>query len=167
MDTSDVVAGYGAAWNETDQVQRTTRLERSWADDGVYHDPTGTAEGRAALVGHIRDFQAMYPGHTIDLTSGVDSNGAELRWTWMVHNDVEVIVEGVDSAELAPDGRVRRIGGFFEPFPPLDDQRDHGDTARVSLSRRTRSASLPGLRRMPERQNVRPRIPVGGTQRTF
>jgi hypothetical protein len=30
-------------------------------------------------------------------------------------------LEGVDFAEVGPDGRIQRIAGFFGPCPPLDD----------------------------------------------
>jgi SnoaL-like domain len=119
MAYSDIVASYGAAWNEPDEARRTALLETSWTDDGVYQDPQGTADGRAALVAHIGGFHAMFPGHTIDFASGVDSNGAGLRWAWVMHKGDEVVLEGVDFAELAPDGRIQRIAGFFGPFPPL------------------------------------------------
>jgi hypothetical protein len=70
MDASEIVAAYGAAWNEPDESKRTALLEASWADDGIYQDPMGTADGRAALIVHIGGFHAMYPGRTIDFASG-------------------------------------------------------------------------------------------------
>jgi hypothetical protein len=121
MDTNEIVATYGAAWNEPDEAKRTALLESAWADDGVYQDPTGIAEGRAALIAHIGGFHQMFPGHTINLTSGVDSNGTHLRFAWNMRNGDEVAMEGVDFVELAADGRIQRIAGFFGPLPPLDD----------------------------------------------
>src|SRR5689334_20533143 len=46
---NEVVASYGAAWNETDESARRKLLEAAWADDGVYCDPTATVTGRDAL----------------------------------------------------------------------------------------------------------------------
>jgi hypothetical protein len=120
MDHREIVASYGAAWNEPDEARRAALLEVSYAEDGVYHDPTATAVGRAALVAHIGGYQAGLPGHSIDITSGVDSNGAELRWAWAIRNGDTVVLEGVDFADLAADGRIQRIAGFFGPLPPLD-----------------------------------------------
>ena len=121
MDTEEIVAAYAAAWNETDDAKRAALLERSWSDDGVYHDPTATVDGgRAALVAHIGGFQARMPGHTIDQASAVDAHDAVFRFAWLMHNGDEVVLEGVDFGELAPDGRIRRIVGFFGPFPPLN-----------------------------------------------
>jgi hypothetical protein len=120
MDTDDIVATYGAAWNEIDEAKRTALLESSWADDGVYLDPTATAAGRAALIAHIGGFQEIMPGHTIDLTSGVDAHARVFRFSWVMRKADDIVLEGVDFGELAPDGRIRRIVGFFGPFPPLD-----------------------------------------------
>lgn len=120
MESNEIVATYCSAWNEPDAARRTALLEVAWADDGVYHDPTGTAEGRAGLVAHIAGFHETFPGHTIEPASGVDDNGNALRFAWVMRNGEEVALEGIDYCELAPDGRIRRIEGFFGPFPPLE-----------------------------------------------
>jgi SnoaL-like domain len=121
VEISEVVAIYHSAWNESDEAKRTAILERSWADNGVYRDPDVTVEGRAALVTHIGGFQASFPGRTIDQTSRVDSNGVEIRWAWEMRNGDATEGQGCDVAELAPDGRIQRIAGFFGPLPPLGD----------------------------------------------
>ena len=119
MSIDEVVAAYGAAWNEPDEAARTSLLDRSWADDGVYCDPTATVVGRAALVAHIAGFQQMMPRNTIELTSGVDAHDDMFRFAWVMREDGETALEGIDFGELAPDGRIRRIVGFFGPLPPL------------------------------------------------
>jgi hypothetical protein len=113
----ETIAAYGAAWNEPDEAKRGALLEQSWADDGSYHDPQGTADGRTALVAHIGGFHKLFPGHSIEFASGIDSNGVTLRWAWEMRSGSDVVLEGVDFAELAPDGRIQRIAGFFGPFP--------------------------------------------------
>jgi hypothetical protein len=118
MSTEEIVAAYGAAWNETDEARRLALLDRSWADDGTYCDPTAVVSGRAALAAHIAGFHQRMPGHTIDLTSGVDEHDDMFRFAWAMRKDGETALEGVDFGELAPDGRIRRIVGFFGPFPP-------------------------------------------------
>ena len=118
MEPVEIVETYGAAWNEPDDAKRTALLEQAWADDGVYRDPTATAEGRAALVAHIAGFQAVFPGRTIDFASGVDVTEHGIRWAWVMRNGDAVELEGMDFAELAADGRIARIAGFFGPLPP-------------------------------------------------
>jgi hypothetical protein len=120
MDTDAIVAAYGAAWNETDEAKRAALLEQSWTDEGTYCDPLSMVEGRAALVAHIGGFQAMMPGHTIDQASAVDAHDGVFRFAWVMRNGEEIALEGIDFGELASDGRIQRIVGFFGPFPPLD-----------------------------------------------
>jgi hypothetical protein len=96
-------------------------LPQAWADDGVYCDPTATVDGRDALVAHIGGFQAQLPGARIETSSGVDEHDGWLRFAWtMIGADGTPAMEGFDVGELGPDGRLRRIVGFFGPFPPID-----------------------------------------------
>jgi hypothetical protein len=120
MNTNEIVAAYGAAWNEHDQAKRAALLEQSWADNGLYTDPTATAVGRDALIAHIGGFHQVRLGHTIHLTSGIDTYGGCFRFSWVMRNGNEVALEGMDFGELAPDGRISRIVGFFGPFPTLN-----------------------------------------------
>lgn len=119
MEPSDTIALYGAAWNEPDDAARAALLERAWSDDGVYRDPLGLAEGRAALVAHIGGFHTLMPGHTIEQASGVDVHGAWFRFAWRMRDGNSVVTEGVDFGQLAADGRIERITGFFGPLPEL------------------------------------------------
>ena len=121
MAADGVVRAYGAAWNEPDEAARRKLLNDAWADNGVYSDPMGRAEGREGLAQHIGGFQQQFAGHRIDLTSGVDEHDGFLRFTWaMVGPDGGTVLEGIDFGELAPDGRLRRITGFFGA-PPAQD----------------------------------------------
>jgi SnoaL-like protein len=121
--SKDTVAAYAAAWNEPDVQARRALLERSWAADGVYCDPTARVEGREALVGHIGGFHAQRPGHRIEMASGVDEHDGLLRFAWrMVGPDGSGVLEGMDFGELAGDGRLKLIVGFFGPFPALGEE---------------------------------------------
>jgi hypothetical protein len=118
VDLSEIVAAYGASWNESDEETRRKLLEQSWADDAVYQDPMGRAEGREALVAHIGGFHEMMAGNTIENTSGVDAHGDVFRFSWVMRGpDGNVALEGMDFGEVAPDGRLKSITGFFGPFP--------------------------------------------------
>jgi hypothetical protein len=118
---SEVVALYAAAWDEHDEAARRELLERSWADAGVYCDPTAVVEGREALVAHLGAFLASGAGARVVVTSGVDEHDGFLRFAWQVVGaDGSLQFEGMDFGELDEDGRLRRIVGFFGPFPPAD-----------------------------------------------
>jgi SnoaL-like domain len=115
---AEVVAAYAAAWNEPDAGVRRRALEKAWTDAGVYSDPTACVEGRDALVAHIAGFHAQMPGARIVLTSGIDEHHGAIRFTWALRaEDGATVTEGVDFGELADDGRLRRITGFFGPPP--------------------------------------------------
>lgn len=118
----ETIAAYAKAWNEPDVAARRALLEKAWAPNGVYTDPTAHVEGRDALVQHISGFLSAMPGATIVPTSGVDLHHRHLRFSWrLVKADGSVATEGMDFGVLDPDGRLERIVGFFGPFPGKKD----------------------------------------------
>ncbi|MEY2515011.1 MAG: hypothetical protein QOJ89_2369 [bacterium] len=117
--TSEVVALYGAAWQEPGEDARRALLERAWAEDGVYVDPTVVVRGREALVAHLGGFQERMRDHSLVLTTGVDERLGWLRFGWnLLAPDGELVLEGQDFGELDGDGRLRLIVGFFGPAAP-------------------------------------------------
>lgn len=120
MDLARLVTMYGEAW-AADEAERRRLLEVAWHEHGVYSDPVGRAEGREALVSHIAGFQAQFPDHRIVVTSGVDEHDGWFRFAWVLSDaDGNVVMEGVDFGEVADDGRIARIVGFFDPLPEVD-----------------------------------------------
>ena len=114
----DVIEAYGAAWNEPEEQERRRLLERSWADDGTYTDPTAHVARREALVRHIAGFQQQMPGSRVVLTSGVDEHHRMFRFTRrLVGPDGTPMFDGIDFGEVSADGRLQRIVGFFGPSP--------------------------------------------------
>jgi len=120
MELQRAVAAYGAAWNELDGDARAGLLAEAWTDGGVYCDPMGRAEGRAALHAHIGGFQQQFPGARIEMTSGADEHDGYFRFSWeMLDADGSTSLEGFDVGHRDDDGRIDLIVGFFGPFPPL------------------------------------------------
>ena len=118
MSIDEIVSAYGAAWLERAEEQRRQLLALAWAEDGIYTDPTRHVVGRDALNQAIAAFQQRRPGERIALTSGVDHHHGVVRFAWAWYGaDGSTILEGVDFGELASDGRLRRIVGFFGPMP--------------------------------------------------
>lgn len=116
----DTIAAYAEAWRETDPIKRDALLALSWADDGIYQDEQSRYEGRDALAAGITDFFAQNPGASIVLASGIHVHHNVFRFRWeMLDADGNVQMEGMDFGELAEDGRIRKIVGFFGPFPEL------------------------------------------------
>jgi hypothetical protein len=114
-----VLLAYVAAWNETNEGKRRALLETSWAENGTYSDPTAQVSGREALVQHLGRLIEQFAGHRVLLTSGVAEHHNLFQFTWVrVGPDGRSIRDGIDFGELAADGRISRITGFFGPPPP-------------------------------------------------
>jgi hypothetical protein len=114
-----LITTYCDAWNEADPQRRDAMLQQVWADDGSYCDPTVQISGRAALVAHIADVQARSPGSRILRTSRVDAHHGMLRFSFSrVDGHGELLRDGLDLGEVAGDGRLRRVTGFFGPLQP-------------------------------------------------
>ena len=111
-----VLLAYAAAWNEGDEAKRRSFLETSWADDGVYIDPTAEVVGREALVQHIGQTFERFAHSRIILTSGVDEHQGKIRFTWArISLNGGKATPGIDFGELGTDGRLGHITGFFGP----------------------------------------------------
>ena len=118
MNTQQIVEAYGASWGEPDVAKRRALLEQAWADDATYTDPQSDVAGRDGLIELISGFQAQVNGAKIVATSAVDVHHEKFRFTWaMQAADGSTMMEGIDYGELAPDGRIQKIVGFFGPIP--------------------------------------------------
>jgi len=68
---------------------------------------------------------AEFPGVRIRARSGVEAHHGWLRAAWRMHRaDGATMLDGVDVAEAADDGRLRRVVGFHDPLPILADPGD-------------------------------------------
>lgn len=112
------VATYCTAWNTTDSAERECLLARVWAPDGAYSDPDTTpTTGRAALSDAITTFQHGHPGVRFRCSVPQVHHGA-MRTAWIaVGPDGKELWHGTDFGELAADGRIRRVVGFFGDAP--------------------------------------------------
>ncbi|MEX2226371.1 MAG: nuclear transport factor 2 family protein [Dehalococcoidia bacterium] len=114
----ETVAAYIAAWSETDDAKRRALIEQAWAEDGLYVDPAAEGRGRDALAQIIAGFHAQAPGGRIDVASGIDQHHNQVRFAWnFVQADGKTAIEGIDVGELAEDGRLARIVGFWGAPP--------------------------------------------------
>ena len=112
---------YCAAWNTDNKAERDHLLARVWTPDGVYSDPNPTRTvGRAALSDTIAALQHRYPGARFRCSAPQVHHSA-MRTTWIFRKpDGSEIARGMDFFELAEDGRIRRVTGFFGPPPAIE-----------------------------------------------
>lgn len=110
---------YFAAWNEPQTERRRTLLERSVTTDVELIHPTwGRSRGIDALLTHIGDYQSALPETTVMLASGFDRHNDVVRYGWeIVDRGGRRVMEGLDVAELASDGRLKRIVLFHGQLP--------------------------------------------------
>jgi hypothetical protein len=101
-------------WNEEDAERRAALIDAAWADDASYLDPLLEADGRDGLSEMVATVHGHYPGYRFRRRSSVDVHHDRVRFAWdLVKPDGEVFVAGIDVGEVAEDGRLRRITGFF------------------------------------------------------
>jgi len=117
-DVTTTVDTYLSAWNEPDAARRAELIDQAWADDGRLIDPPLTGEGHDGISAMAEAMQQQFAGHRFRRSSGVDLHHDHLRFSWeLVGPGGEVAIAGLDVGELAPDGRLRRITGFFGDLP--------------------------------------------------
>ena len=112
---AQTVAVYGAAWNQTDAASVHKFLDKAWADKGQYADPTIAVRGRDELTAYILKFRAKVGAAQLALRWPVAVHHGWFSFAWeVVAPDGSVTLKGVDIGQLAGDGRIKRIVGFFD-----------------------------------------------------
>jgi hypothetical protein len=132
-DITTTVDTYLAMWNESDPAGRAQLIEQAWAVDGAYVDPLLEASGYDALSAMVDAVHQQFPGFRFRRLSGVDIHHDHARFAWdLAGDDGSVAVAGIDVAELAADGRLQRITGFFGDLPAVDADTTTGAAASAS-----------------------------------
>lgn len=110
------IAAYIETWNETDAARRRAGVARAWVDGGRYRDPVMASDGHAGIDVMLAGVQARFPGFVLKRTSKVEShNGVFVRFAWSLGPAAgPAVVEGVDFATLAADGRLEQVVGFID-----------------------------------------------------
>ena len=117
-DTGALVDTYFDMWRTTDPAERVALVSQAFTEDGRHVDQHADATGHAGLAEMIAGVHAGFPAFQMERTSGVDRFGDQLRFSWELNAaDGTPIVAGLDVAELAPDGRLQRVTGFWGDLP--------------------------------------------------
>src|SRR6185503_2102060 len=110
---ADVVRVYGSAWNEPAADKRLCALRQSLTDTATYIDTANVPD----LARAIGEFQTSAPKASIAQLSGLDVRSGELRFAWDFKNDGVSAITGLDYMEIAADGRIASIRGYWDPVP--------------------------------------------------
>ncbi|MGB0113349.1 MAG: nuclear transport factor 2 family protein [Ilumatobacteraceae bacterium] len=109
-----VVDGYFDCWNTTDPAERVAAVQRVYTPEAHLVDPLVDVIGHDALVELFANFHVTYAGHSFRRSGGIDAHHNLVRWGWeMVDADGNVVLDGIDAALLADDGRISFVAGFF------------------------------------------------------
>lgn len=120
IDVARVLDLHLAAYCEPDATRRAELIAQAWHDDGALVDPPFEGTGHAAIAALADGVLSHYPGHTFRRTTEVDTHHTSARYGWaMVGPDGTVAVAGTDVVEVAADGRLLRVVGFFGDLTPL------------------------------------------------
>lgn len=119
-DLADTIENHLDGLNETEPGLRSQKLEQVWAIDGRLIDPPLAGSGRTEISEMVGTLQAQFPGHSFRRTSAIDAHHEHFRYSWeFVAPDGSVALSGLDVGELAGDGSIARITGFFGDLPSI------------------------------------------------
>jgi hypothetical protein len=104
---------YLAAWNEPEPAARRALLEACWSADGTYTDPRSHGANLAELDAIIAGFLSASPGAEFTLNDKIDAHHGYVRFYWTLHFANGTELPGMDYGEIAPDGKLKKIVGFF------------------------------------------------------
>jgi hypothetical protein len=114
----ELIARYFDAWNERDADERRRLLADCLTDDVELVDPVGRARGHGGLSARIGQYHVDAPDTEVVPASGVDAHNDVVRYAWkIVGTEGNVVMEGLDVAQRADDGRLARILMFHGPLP--------------------------------------------------
>ena len=114
IDLTNLIDTHLAAYCDADADRRAALVAEVWSTDGSLIDPPFDGTGREAIAAMTDVVLAHYPGHAFRRTTVVDAHHKFARYGWeLVASDGAVAISGTDVVELAADGRLGRIIGFF------------------------------------------------------
>ena len=115
-DIEQVVADYFAMWSEADPHLRAQLIAGAFTAEGRYVDPRFEAHGHSGLDQLAQAAQAQFPGCEFQRTSAVDVHHDRVRWSWAMTRvgGRAALATGVDYAQVADDGRLSEVTGFYD-----------------------------------------------------
>jgi hypothetical protein len=120
-DLSTVVDSWLEAYAEPDIERRTKLIEQAWSPEGRLVDPPLEGTGYAGLSEAADLVNTHYAGHTFRRVTGIDTHHEFVRYGWqLVGPDGAVVIAGIDVGEVAEDGRLVKVTGFFGDLPAIE-----------------------------------------------
>lgn len=118
-DLTTTIDTHLAAYGEPDAAVRGPLVEQAWAPDGVLLDPPLTGEGHDGISAAADALLSQFAGHSFVRTSAVDEHHGAFRYAWELRApDGTPVLAGTDVGQVAEDGRLARVTGFFGELTP-------------------------------------------------
>lgn len=112
--TQEIINNYFDCWNLTDPDERAAVVTKTWTEDATSSDPLNEVTGHDALDKMFAETQQTYPGHQFRQVGELDEHHNLVRWGWEVLDaEGTSVLEGIDVALRAEDGRLTYLAGFF------------------------------------------------------
>ena len=119
LDRAGVIDACFAALVEPDPARRAELVAQGWTPDATFVDPLFEATGHDGIATIADAVVSGYPGQRFVRTTEVDEHHDIVRYGWaLIAEDGSITVTGLDVAELAADGRMRKVTGFFGELIP-------------------------------------------------
>lgn len=108
------VDAFLAAWSEKDEGRRRSALAAILTEDATFADAFSCTSGIDDLVAHLSAAQMHMPGVVLSRAGDVRQCQGTAVVDWVAQGpDGAARGKGTNVFELAPDGRVRRVVGFW------------------------------------------------------
>lgn len=107
-----------AAWNEADASARDARLAEATVEGIEFRDAFGCVAGRAELAAHMAAARQHMPGMHLERDGAPRQVQGRALVGWRVPGpDGGAVARGTNALELAPDGRLAVVTGFWDAVP--------------------------------------------------
>ena len=102
------------AWSEADAANRGRLLAACATDDVAMHDSYSCVTGRGELEGHITNYRVHMPGISMQRDGEPKHCQGTVIVGWTASDPAGTRkAQGTNVIELAPDGRIARVVGFW------------------------------------------------------
>lgn len=123
MTISQTIDRFFQAWNADSPDERRAAVEAAWTPDASVKDPLADVRGHDEITAFLTQAVSQFPGHSFRRAGGIDVHHDLARFGWhLVGPDGSVVVEGLEVASIAADGRLSSTLGFFGPIPAEDGE---------------------------------------------
>ncbi len=113
-DAGKTVDAYLSAWSEPDASSRRAILASSVTDDVSFHDAYACLRGIDDLNANLAAVQRFMPGMTLRSAGALRQCQASALGDWSVAGpEGSVKARGTNAYDFAPNGKIRRIVGFW------------------------------------------------------